>query len=604
LKKFLFKPETWLRLGFKNVITVAMYRFLKRIGYYRYLLPIGASLKGPFLSDSLACSEGTSLLRYFSYHDVQVPSPPDWWLNPWRGTRSTCDSQHWSEISDFESDLGDIKTIWEASRFDWLARMAWEYQQGSTEKLPQLELWLHDWVERNPVNLGINWKCGQEASFRCLNLLVAALFIDDRFDKPRKGFVQLLFCHLQRIGPTLRYAMAQDNNHGVSEAAALFLVGQYLCINGNQVQQKLGRKSVGQGRYWLQDRIKRLVMVDGSFSQHSVIYHRLMLDILSLVELLRTCLDERPFEQSFYVRIGRAILWLQGMTDTQTGDAPNLGGNDGAYLFNLAGGEYRDFRPSVQLAAAVFLKKSAWPNKVCHPLLDVFGVDVQKLPSVTAPESSIMVEGGYACIRNENGFAVLRLPVYHFRPCHADGLHLDLWHKGVNWVRDAGTYSYNADADSLNYFPGTASHSTVCFDNRDQMLRLGRFLFGAWLKADEIEWLKEERFVRSGYTDYLGACHIRSVCYLKDSWIVIDTLSGFKNEAVIRWHLSPEDWQIDDFCLSCEKMKLQVETDSKVTMSLEQLPESSYYLEQHQVPVLEIRCLRPGTIKTIFTFIE
>ncbi len=64
----------------------------------------------------------------------------------------------------------------------------------------QLELWLRDWVLKNPVNSGTNWKCGQEASLRCLNLLVAAQLIDNCFANPRKGFLDLLFCHLQRIG--------------------------------------------------------------------------------------------------------------------------------------------------------------------------------------------------------------------------------------------------------------------------------------------------------------------------------------------------------------------------------------------------------------------
>ena len=31
------------------------------------------------------------------------------------------------------------------------------------------------------------------------------------------------------------------------------------------------------------------------------------------------------------------------------------------------------------------------------------------------------------------------------RPSQADALHLDLWHRGVNLLRDAGTFSYNAE---------------------------------------------------------------------------------------------------------------------------------------------------------------
>ena len=43
--------------------------------------------------------------------------------------------------------------------------------------------------------------------------------------RPEPGLPALLAVHLKRIAPTLHYAMAQDNNHGTSEAAALFIGG-------------------------------------------------------------------------------------------------------------------------------------------------------------------------------------------------------------------------------------------------------------------------------------------------------------------------------------------------------------------------------------------
>lgn len=583
-------------------MAVAIYRFAKRFGYYRHLLPLGVPLEGPFLSDSVAEAGGYSDLTYFSYHTIQVSSPPDWFMNPWNGIRCADSDGHWTEIPDFISELGDIKTVWEASRFDWLLRMAWAYRSGDESALIKLELWLRDWTKRNPVNCGINWKCGQEASFRCLNLLVAALAVDNCFNSPRDGFLQFLFSHLQRIVPTLRYAMAQDNNHGVSEAAALFVAGRYLCIHGNPEQQKYGRKWGELGRYWLENRVNTLIMGDGSFSQHSVVYHRLTLDVLVLTELLRRRLQERPFDQSIYERITYAVTWLRQVTDSQTGDAPNLGANDGSYLFNLGGYNYRDFRPSIQLASAVFCKRSVWGDEVYHPLLDLFDLDIQNFPPLAEPSSSLMIKGGYAFLKSERGFAMLRLPIYHFRPSHADALHLDLWDKGINWVRDAGTYSYNADAISQEYFPGTISHSTASFDNRDQMPRLARFLFGAWLKADEIEWCDKDCSVRSSYVDYLDARHVREIQCRQNSWCVIDHVTGFKNKAVIRWHLAPADWKLDNMVLSCGKMQLAVESDCTLTVALIELPESRYYLEQHLIPVLEISCFATATIKTTFTF--
>ena len=71
------------------------------------------------------------------------------------------------------------------------------------------------------MNIGPNWKCGQEASIRIINLIVAneILGVKEETD----SFINLLKIHIDRIAPTTFYAKAQDNNHGISEGIALYL---------------------------------------------------------------------------------------------------------------------------------------------------------------------------------------------------------------------------------------------------------------------------------------------------------------------------------------------------------------------------------------------
>ena len=45
----------------------------------------------------------------------------------------------------------------------------------------------------------------------------------------------MITLHLVRIAATLPYAIAQDNNHGTSEAAALFIGGAWLDATGSIV---------------------------------------------------------------------------------------------------------------------------------------------------------------------------------------------------------------------------------------------------------------------------------------------------------------------------------------------------------------------------------
>ena len=598
MTNFRLKMETWRQLGFRNIAMVVAYLTAKRLGYYRKQFPVGTPLEGPFLSEEAMPTGGSTHLNYFSYHEREVTSPPDWFVNPRNGEKYDNAGRHWSDIPDFMSDLGDIKTVWEASRYDWLPRMAWSYRHGDAESLERLEIWLRDWALRNPVNGGINWKCGQEASLRCLNLLVAAAAIGSVFDHPYPGFLKLLDLHLQRISPTVYYAIAQDNNHGISEAAALFIVGLYLVKYGTGEQQKRGSKWAHKGRYWLENRVSYLIMTDGSFSQHSVTYHRLILDILSLTELMRSRFKITEFSETFYSRSELAVKWLYGMTDIQSGDAPNLGANDGTCLFNLDGAPYRDFRPSVQLAAAVFLKRTVWAEEMNHPLLDLFSMDIEKLPSLETTSSTLMAEGGYVRINRDSGFAMVRLPTYRFRPSHADALHLDVWNNGVNWIRDAGTYSYNAENSSMEYFSGTESHSTVSFDGRCQMPRLGRFLFGAWLKPDLLDFDAEKGCMRSGYTDYSGARHTRELCKEQGGWCVMDDFDGFEKEAIIRWRLAPGKWILNGQVLSCDNMSLEIKSENKVVLKLSEQFESLYYFQKELIPVLEVSSHQYGRVVT------
>src|SRR5699024_10329942 len=128
-----------------------------------------------------------------------------------------------------------------------------------------------DWIQNNPAYLGPNWKCGQEASIRVMHLIAGAIALNG-FNNLNDNLLKLIEIHLKRIAPTIEYAIAQDNNHGTSEATALYIGGGLLNHNNPNSQflkwQKLGEK-------WLINRADKLIMSDGGFSQYSVNYHRL-----------------------------------------------------------------------------------------------------------------------------------------------------------------------------------------------------------------------------------------------------------------------------------------------------------------------------------------
>ncbi|OIP14929.1 MAG: heparinase [Comamonadaceae bacterium CG2_30_59_20] len=622
-------------LGLGNIARVGAYRLGVRLGINPVRRLAAAVPQGPFfnvpvlpLVAAAPVSGWQTSALLFSFWPISVAdAPPDWLANPLTGQQVPHPERPWWQIPDYDPAVGDIKLIWELSRMDWVLAFAQRARNGDASALARLNNWLMDWCAHNPPYCGPNWKCGQEASMRVMHLAMAAMILG-QVQQPSAGLRDLVRLHLMRIAPTVQYAMAQDNNHGISEAAALFMGGSWLAALG--VAE--GAQWAHTGRRWLENRAARLIGPQGSFSQYSLNYHRVMLDTFCMAEVWRKHLDLPAFSALWQARALAATQWLQHMVNPINGDGPNLGANDGARLLQLTDTAYRDHRPSVQLAMALFAGTNCMYCHVAPPFHDGMPVIasaarqtmssthallwlgiLQPTQTSPAPGNLIADDGGFALLRRGAAMGMLRYPRFRFRPSQADALHLDLWLGGDNLLRDAGSYSYNTVPALLAYFGGTASHNTVQFDDRDQMPRLSRFLFGDWLRTACIEPLTEDaQSTRFGaaYRDGQGVRHQRNVALFDTHLQVVDVVAGFATKAVLRWRLMPGDWQLTPTVNHCHcERSVAIQDLGTHTITVQTtMPiircevvqgwESRHYLEKTSVPVLEIEFQQPGTLTT------
>lgn len=633
LKKILLYTYTICRLGFWNVAYVAWYRFtlksrIRKLFFPQRSLSADApffhessnlidfpdSWKAALLEDADKIVQGQ--LRYYAYHWKFVGNPPNWFLNPFNGRTWGNPHKHWTTIDDINESAGDIKNIWEASRFEWVVTLARAYAvSGKAIYLETLNRWLSDWVEKNPMNIGPNWKCGQEAAIRVLSLLQAASIMG-QWDKPTTVLHEFIYRHLERISANIRYAIAQDNNHGTSEAAALFIGGhwctqyrfkdstrwdslnhvlQYMYCRGRK-NEKIGgircNDFVRQGRKWLENRIRKLVEEDGSFSQHSITYHRVLLDTLIFVVNWQRKLGTAPFSSIFYQRSKAALDWLSIFTDTSTGKAPNLGANDGAMLLHTHSCDYRDFRPTIQTASVLFNGHKAYTSGPWDEPCYWLGLNETAIEDVGTGKTSRVLPGGYVFMDGKDSWGMIRFPMYRFRPAHNDVFHFDLWFKGENICRDDGSYSYNPEnATDGDYFGSVKSHNTVGFDNGEQMPQLGRFLMGRWIRAEDIGPIKlgSEGWQcwRGVYKDWRGNRHQRVISWKENEWVIEDDLSGDFERAEIIFRLVPDTYQIKDNIISAAWGNIGV-TGSDFQIRLAAGFESLYYQQKQHVDVLVI----------------
>ncbi len=587
--------RTYRRLGLRNLLRVISYRIALKTGFLKYNLPNGSSIIGPYflqipLAHRINSEFGfSSEILGFGWLKHSVSEIPDWHMSIENNKIHQLSLKHWTDIPDYTNEVGDIKAIWEFSRFDWVVKFAINYvKSGDTLWLDKLNEWLEDWSSKNPANIGPNWKCGQEASIRVMHLALASHILRQS-NSPTNSLQLLINEHIERITPTVSYAIGQDNNHGTSEAAALFIGGSWLAkVNGSRKAEKWYE----QGRFWLENRAKRLIEEDGTFSQYSINYHRVMLDTLTLVELWRSWFSLEKFSKLFYDKTHKAIHWQSSMIMSNSGDVPNLGANDGAQLIQLSESNYRDYRPSVQLATAVFFGKRAYRetgsyDEPCKLL------EVSSKGEVPHLRSQVFDDGGYVIFRNSSVCLLFNYPKFHFRPSQSDVLHIDLWVAGENLLRDGGTYSYNTDEKWLKYFSGTESHNTIQFDNRDQMPRISRYLFGEWLNSSIssntiVDENNEQRF-EAGYKDKLGVAHSRKVVLQKSELFVTDTISGFNKQAILRWRLMPGDWKLTENGTVLGNISLIIEATTEIKrIEIVDGWESRYYLKKTFLPVLEV----------------
>jgi hypothetical protein len=522
------------------------------------------------------------------------PQPPDW--HGALGQRGIDgEMAGWWEMPPLLQEV-DVKDIWEFSRFDWVVCMAQRIACGDVEESTRLKLWLEDWCLRNPPYLGRNWQCGQEASIRVLHLAVAALLLQEHHE-PQPALLELVEVHLRRIAATTGYAIAQQNNHASSEAAALFVGGSWL----SRHRAASGRAYERAGRRLLEHAVTSCTSADGSLSQSSPTYQRLFLDTLSIAEVWRIRLGLSPLHPRVVQRIRASVAWLDAMVEPVTGDAPNLGGNDGAMLLPIGTSHYRNFKPSLHLAGALFGQAVSHPeDEASKSLREWLGVPAAA--SIAGPSTALFEAGGFAVVRGDGFHSVLRLPTFPFRPAHADALHLDLWVRGVNIIRDSGSFRYSGEEPEATWFPSTAAHSTVEFDGRPQMPRLGKFLFGAWLSPTQVPTIignHESKEITASYRDAWGASHSRHVRWEVSRLTVEDSVSGFGSRARLRWHLAPLDWSVQGSKLHAAGISISITDNGKpAAVRLGASPRSVHYGALDRTPMLEIESTTATRFRT------
>lgn len=488
--------------------------------------------------------------------------------------------------------IEDIKWVWEPGRFGWAYTLGRVYLYSSDERYPQA-FWKHaeTFLDANPPYLGPHWASAQEVAVRLVALVFAARMFQDADATTQERNARLaasIAAHAMRIPPTLAYARSQNNNHLLTEAAGLYTAGLVLPDHPQAQQWR------ALGWHWFNDAIQTQIAADGTYIQQSTNYHRLMLQTALWVNKLTREFASQPdreldthnsLPEKTRRKLAQGTGWLLALLDPPSGRVPNLGPNDGAYIFPLSSCPYSDFRPVLQAACCAFLDENRLEFGPWDEMALWFGFEPQEIQSGTKSQT---LAGEVLVLRAPGGdsWAYLRAAHLEARPGHADQLHLDIWWRGINIAQDAGTYLYNAPPPWNNSLSGSLVHNTLTINGRDQMTPAGRFLFLDWAQAKIAAQQRSEdgsleRLVatHNGYRE-LGAAHWRIVERSQSGWLVVDSLLSANSslrrptqpyEVRLHWLLPDWPWEIEKDILQIQSphgwVKLQetVEQMQKVS---------------------------------------
>ena len=395
------------------------------------------------------------------------------------------------------------------------------------------------------MNCGPNWESGQEVALRLIACLFAAqVFAPSARSTPQRtvGLLKAVVDHAERIPPTLMYARAQNNNHLVSEACGLYLAGVALPEHPHAAAWKK------MGWRWLESALRSQIDPDGTYVQHSLNYHRMVLHLALLAQAgARTIQQE--FSPAVKQRLAAATRWLLAQMDWPSGDVPNLGNNDGANILPFGASQFRDHRPVAQAAAATFLAERCLPAGPWDEMSAWLGIALLELAEMTTPVDSPAIQR----LGNPEEWAILRGVHYRSRPAHADQLQVDLWYRGINVLLDPGTYAYTHKRIWNNGLVNNRVHNSPVIDDLDPMLRAGQFL---WLKWDQAHWIEDEcqpgRLLTAEHDGYqrIGIRHRRALEWpAPGRWQVTDWFTPFgkarQHRATLQWLLPAWEWSLD-----------------------------------------------------------
>lgn len=477
------------------------------------------------------------------YGALDYGAPPDWQRDPVSGR--VAPNAHWSAVPYLDVDVvGDHKVTWEASRHQWLLRLAqaWRLTHDVRYAERAASLLTH-WIAANPPKRGMNWTSALELAFRTMAwtyawpLLADAPAFDAQF---RRRVAASLLTQVDHLEWNLS-TWFSPNTHLTGEALAMLVTG----IAWPTLPGAARRRDAGWRILCAQVAVQ--LRADGSYFEQTLWYQAYTVEFyLQAIHWARHAGLAVP--TGVIARVHEAARALRAFTRPD-GTIPLMGDDDGGHTLPLVVGDPADVTDTLARAALLFddpaLTIPGSIGRWALPWLE--GADaVARLETFeaspradTGRDGRVMRDGGWVVLRERSEspardhHLVFDAGPHGALSCghaHADALAITLAVHGVPMIVDPGTGAYVGTL--RDRYRATRAHATVTVDALDSSEQGTAF---RWRTATDARLLGAALTTRGTWADawhdgYARLTdpvrHRRTIGRpIRRYWIMLDTLT-------------------------------------------------------------------------------
>jgi len=480
--------------------------------------------------------------------------PIDWYLDPVSGLRfHPCVPLAEWNWARHRPEGADIKLPWELSRCQHWAVLGQAYQLTGDERYAlEIAAQLRDFMEANPIAIGVNWTCTMDVALRAANwaigleLVRSCQALTDEFW--REGY-RALFDHGTFIETHLENFYEVNSNHFFSNVVGLF----YLAAIFDDLPR--GQLWNRQCRSWLLEEIEKQVLPDGADFESSVAYQRLMTELCLGCGRLADFRGE-PLPLRFRARLRRMVEFLAAV-QRPDGLMPQIGDADDGRLHIMSG--YGTWQPQDARhlfgPAACFFKNGEWTtlagdDEPWETAWWGFGPD-DRPDAAPAPVERLrhFKHAGLTVMREPRHYLIVSNGIVGTNGIgnhkHNDQLGFEFHVDGLPVFVDPGSYVYTPDPDARDFFRGTGCHNTLTVDGQEQNELRAGFLFRVWEKAHPKHLIVRQRSTLVSYRGrHVGYKRLAEPVVHERTYIlsrsdctltIVDVLKGHGTHR-LRWH--------------------------------------------------------------------